>query len=193
MKAAGCKRDGGTLLLPDGKPFELEFLDSDPALEPHTLPFIRNLRQLGIKANLRVVDPAQYKHRLDNFDFDIITERFGFGLTPGASMRDSFGSDAAKIPSSRNLCGIMDPVVDALIEQAVVAADRETLTLVCKAIDRVLRAGHYWVPMWNKAGHTVAYWDLFSRPTRSAKYGLNAVSTWWYDDEKAKKTALRPR
>ena len=191
LKAAGCKRDGQTLLLPDGTPFDIEFLDADPSLEPHTLPFIRNLNLLGIQAKMRIVDGAQYKRRLDNFDFDIITERFGFGFTPGAAMRDALGSEAAKRPSSRNLCGISDPIVDALIEQAVVAPDRETLTLICHAIDRVLRAGYYWVPMWNKAGHTVAFWDLFSRPVQPAKYGLNVASTWWYDETKAKKTALR--
>ncbi len=193
LKAAGCKREGATLLLPDGKPLAMEFLDSTPALEPHTLPFIRNLRQLGIDASLRVVDPAQYKHRLDTFEFDVITERFGFGLTPGASMRDTFGSEAAKVPSSRNLCGISDPVVDALIEQAIVADDRETLTLLCRCLDRVLRASHYWVPMWNKAGHTVAYWNLFGQPSQRAKYGLNVLGTWWYDEAKAKATSLRPR
>ena len=193
LKAAGCKREGTALLLPDGTPFEIEFLDSDPALEPHTLPFIRNLKLLGIEANVRVVDPAQYKQRTDKFDFDIITERFGFGLTPGAAMRDYFGSEAATISSSRNLCGISDPVVDALIEQAVVADTRETLTTICRCIDRVLRANSYWVPMWNKAGHTVAYWNLFGRPKAPAKYGLNVLSTWWYDDAKAKATALRSR
>ena len=108
-------------------------------------------------------------------------------------MRDYFGSEAATVSSSRNLCGISDPVVDALIEQAVVADTRETLTTICRCIDRVLRASHYWVPMWNKAGHTVAYWDVFGRPKAPAKYGLNVVSTWWYDDTKAKATALRPR
>ena len=193
LKAAGCKRSGETLLLPDGSPFTIEFLDSTPALEPHTLPFIRNLKLLGIAADIRIVDPAQYKQRTDKFDFDVITERFGFGLTPGAAMRDAFGSAAATVPSSRNLCGIADPVVDALIEQAVVADTREKLTVACKCIDRVLRASHYWVPMWNKAGHTIAYWDLFSRPKTMPKYGLNAVSTWWYDEDKAKMTALRPR
>lgn len=190
LLAAGCKRQGQKLALPDGSPFTVEFLDSDPALQPHTLPFIRNLGLLGIDATIRVVDPAQYKQRTDKFDFDIITERFGFGTTPGAGMRDSFGSEAAKIPGSRNLCGIADPVLDTLIEKAVVAEDRETLTTVCRDIDRVLRAGHYWIPMWNKAGHTIAYWDLFGKPKQDAKYGLNVVSTWWYDEARAKKTAL---
>lgn len=193
LKAAGCKRQGETLLLPDGNPFEIEFLDEDPSLQPHTLPFIRNLRLLGIQATIRVVDPAQYKQRTDKFDFDIVTVRFGFGLTPGAGMRDYFSSEAAKIPGSRNLPGIADPVVDALIEQAIVADTRPKLTALCRDIDRVLRVGHYWVPMWNKAGHNVAYWNLFSRPAQPAKYGLNALSTWWYDEAKAKATGLRPR
>ena len=193
LKAAGCKRDGERLLLPDGSPFEFEFLESDPALDPHTLPFIRNLKLLGIQATIRVVDAAQYKRRTDKFDFDVVTQRFGFGFTPGASMRDTFGSSAATTPGSRNLVGISDPVVDQLIEKAVVADTREKLTTVCRDIDRVLRAGHYWVPMWNLPAHKIAYWDLFSRPARSAKYGLTAVSTWWYDEAKAQKTALRPR
>lgn len=191
LLSAGCKRQGQHLALPDGTPLTIEFLYSDPALEPHTLPFIRNLKLLGIDANIRVVDPAQYKQRTDRFDFDIVTERFGFGLTPGASMRDVFGSEAARISGSRNLCGIADPALDTLIEQAVVAPDRETLTVLCRCIDRVLRANHYWVPMWNKTAHTVAFWDLFGAPQTSAKYGLNVLATWWYDENKAKKTALR--
>lgn len=190
LESAGCKRQGSTLMLPDGKPLEIEFLDYDGSLEPHTGAFIRNLRLLGIDARYRIVDAAQYKRRTDAFDFDVITQRFGFGFTPGESLRQTFGSEAARTPGSRNLCGISDPAVDDLIAKALVAEDRETLTLICKDIDRILRAGHYWVPMWNKNSHLVAYWDLFSRPAQNPKYGLSAASTWWYDDEKAKKTAL---
>ena len=134
------------------------------------------------------------RRRTDHFDFDVIVERFGFGLTPsGSSLRETFGSRAATIPSSRNLCGIADPVLDVLIEKAAVAADRQSLTVACRAMDRVLRAGHYWVPMWNKAGHTVAYWNMFSRPRQPAKYGLTVASSWWYDEAKAKATDMRPR
>lgn len=193
LSDAGCKRDGEKLVLPDGKPFEIEFLDSNPALQPHTLPYLRNLKLLGIDASLRTVDPAQYRRRTDSFDYDVITENFSFGLTPGVGMRDVLGSEAAKIPGSRNRSGIADPIIDALVALAIVAPDRESLTVLCRCIDRVLRAGHYWVPMWNKSGHTVAFWDLFDWPKQPAKYGLNVVSTWWYDEAKAKKTALRPR
>lgn len=193
LLSAGCQRRGTNLLLPDGKPFDIEFLDFDGGLEPHTAPFIRNLGLLGINARYRVVDPAQYKRRTDEFDYDIVTERFGLGLTPGEGMRVNFGSEAAKLPGSRNLSGIADPVVDALIAQALVADTREKLTLICRAIDRILRAGHYWVPMWNKPDHLVAYWDLFGRPQRGAKYDIGVLSTWWFDAKKAARLNLPGR
>ena len=187
LSEAGCTRAGTLLNLPDGKPFDIEFLDFDNALEPHTAPFIKNLKLLGIEGRYRVVDAAQYKRRLDDFDYDIVTSRFGFGLTPGEFMRLTFGSEAASVPGSHNVSGIANKAVDDLIEKALVAETREQLTFICRAIDRILRAGHYWVPMWNKPNHLVAYWDLFRRPERSPRYETGVVSTWWYDEEKAKR------
>ena len=114
LLAGGCKRQDSSLLLPDGKPFEIEFLDFDNGLEPHTAAYIKNLNLLGIAARFRVVDPSQYKERTDNFDYDVVTSRFGLGLTPGEAMREYFGSEAANLPGSLNVSGIADPVVDAL-------------------------------------------------------------------------------
>lgn len=187
LMEAGCKRQGAALILPDGKPFEIEFLDFDGALEPHTAPFIKNLKLLGIEARYRVVDAAQYKRRTDDFDYDVVTSRFGLGLTPGEGMRATFGSEAADLPGSRNVSGIKNKAVDALIEQALIAETREQLTYICRAIDRILRAAYPWVPMWNKPNHLVAYWDVFSRPQRGAKYDIGVVNTWWYDENKAKR------
>jgi microcin C transport system substrate-binding protein len=193
LSDASFTRRGTTLLLPDGKPFEIEFLDFDNALQPHTAPFIKNLKLLGIEARYRMVDAAQYKRRLDDFDYDIVTSRFGLGLTPGEGMRSSFGSEAANLPGARNVSGIANKAVDILIEKALIAATREELTFICRAIDRILRSGHYWVPMWNKPNHLVAYWDLFGRPERGPRYDIGVVSTWWYDEEKAKRIHLSGR
>ncbi|SFK49850.1 extracellular solute-binding protein [Methylocapsa palsarum] len=187
FSAAGCKRKGSALELPGGKPFEIEFLDFDGALEPHTAPFIKNLKLLGIEARYRVVDAAQYKRRTDAFDYDIVTSRFGFGLTPGEGMRGTFGSESAGMPGARNVSGISNKAVDALIEKALVADTREELTSICRAIDRILRAEHSWVPMWNKPNHLVAFWDIFDRPKRGPRYEMGVVSTWWYDADKAKR------
>ena len=51
------------------------------------MPFIKNLGTLGIEATLRVVDPVQYRKRVDDFDFDLTIQRFAFSSTPGDSLR----------------------------------------------------------------------------------------------------------
>ena len=116
LLAAGCKRDGEALKLPSGKPLTIEFLDFSSALQPHTTPFIQNLGKLGIQANMRIVDAAQYKSRTDAFDFDVVTAASGGSTTPGAICRVVYTSQAAAQNGSRNLAGVADPVVDALVE-----------------------------------------------------------------------------
>ncbi len=187
LREAGCKREGSVLKLPNGKPFEIEFLDFQTALQPHTQPFQANLKRLGIEARSRIVDAAQYQRRMDDFDFDMATRALAGGLTPGDSLRVVYGSEAAKTPGSRNIAGIADPAVDALIEKIGRAATRAELVVACRALDRVLRAGHYWVPMYFKPSDWVAYWDQFSRPETKPRFSSGAPGTWWYDAEKAKR------
>ena len=74
LLSAGCKREGATLLLPNGKPMTIEFLDSSNVMQPHVTPFIQNLGKLGILANLRIVDAAQLKSRTEAFDYDVVVE-----------------------------------------------------------------------------------------------------------------------
>ena len=193
LLAAGLTRDGAVMKLPNGQPIEIEFLDFSSALERHTQPFIKNLRLIGIDARMRVVDAAQYRQRLENFDFDVITQRLVMSYTPGEELRALFGSEAAKIPGSRNLTGVSDPVVDALIAKALVAQSRDELVTICRALDRVLRAGHYWVPHWYKPTHWIAHWDAFGRPPRAPKFDTGILSTWWYDPQKAAKINLPER
>jgi microcin C transport system substrate-binding protein len=187
LREAGCRREGNVLRLPSGKPFEIEFLDFQTALQPHTQPFQANLKRLGIEARSRIVDAAQYQRRMDEFDFDMATRALVGALTPGDSLRIVYGSEAAKTPGSRNIAGIADPAVDALIEKIGRAASRAELVVACRALDRVLRAGHYWVPMYFKPSDWVAYWDQFSRPETKPRFSSGAPGTWWYDVEKAKR------
>ena len=190
LLAAGCKREGPTLRLPNGKPLTIEFLDSSSALQPHTMPFIQNLGKLGIQASLRIVDPAQLKSRTEAFDYDVVTSALGSSTTPGADLRVVYTSQAAAQNGSRNLAGVADPVVDALVERIAAAQSRDELNVACRALDRVLRAGHYWVPMFYRDTAWVAYWDAFSRPERQPKYGTGAPGTWWWDEAKAKAIGL---
>ncbi|HEX8374280.1 MAG TPA: extracellular solute-binding protein [Geminicoccaceae bacterium] len=187
LREAGCTREDGAVRLPGGKPLEIEFLDFDPSLEPHTLPFIRNLGLVGIKARIRQVDGAQYQARLKDFDFDITVRRYSNGMTPGPELRETYGSGAAATPGSNNIAGIASPAVDALLDKVGNAASRPELTTACRALDRVLRAGRYWVPMWYGATHRLAVWDVYGRPAQGPKYGLGVPGTWWFDAAKARR------
>ena len=184
---AGCTLQNGKRVLPNGQPITIEFLLDEPGLQPHHFPYIKNLGTLGIDATLRVVDPVQYRKRVDDFDYDIVVDRFSFSSTPGDSLRTYFTSQAAAIKGSQNHAGIADPVVDALVDIIIAAKAREELTTACKALDRVIRAGRYWIPHWYKASHWIAYWDVFARPAAKPRYSRGIPETWWYDRDKALK------
>jgi microcin C transport system substrate-binding protein len=175
------------LRLPDGKPFEIEFLDFQSSLQPHTQPFQANLKRLGIEARSRIVDAAQYRRRMDDYEFDMASQALGGAFSPGDFLRVIYGSKAGALPGSRNIAGIADPAVDALIELVARADTREKLNVACRALDRVLRAGRYWVPMWHRSDEWLAYWDQYSRPETKPKYATGAPGTWWFDPDKARR------
>ena len=133
------------------------------------------------------MDAAQYERRVKSFDFDMTTKRYVMRLTPGVELKSYWSSEAAKADGSFNLAAISDPVIDALIGKVMAAKSRADLNAATRAIDRVLRAGHYWVPHWYKASHTIAFWDRFSWPAVKPKYERGVIETWWYDAAKAAK------
>jgi microcin C transport system substrate-binding protein len=184
LQEAGLVVKDGKRVTPQGEQISVEFLIDEPSFQPHHMPFIKNLGTLGIEANLRIVDPVQYRKRVDEFDFDLTVQRFGFSNTPGDSLRSFFSSQAAAMRGSQNLAGMADPVIDALIEKIIAADNRASLTHACRALDRVIRSGRYWVPHWYKASHWLAYWDVFSRPATKPRYARGAPDTWWYDRER---------
>jgi microcin C transport system substrate-binding protein len=187
LQQAGYPIKDGKRVDAKGEPVTLEFLIDEPTFQPHHMPFIKNLGTLGIDATLRVVDPVQFRKRVDEFDFDITVNRFNFSTTPGDSLRSYFSSQSAKMNGSFNLAGIADPVVDALIEKVIAAETRGELTIACRALDRVIRAGRYWVPHWYLAAHRIAYWDVFGFPPKKPGFVRGIPETWWYDQEKAAK------
>lgn len=168
-----------------GEALDLEILMFEPAFERIAGPYVEKLKKIGVNASIRRVDPAQYERRTKSFDFDMTTQRYALRLTPGIELRAYWGSEASKTDGSFNLAGIADPVIDALVDKVVAAKSREELITATRAIDRVLRASHYWVPHWYKAAHNIAYWTKFSRPAVQAKYDPGILDTWWYDPAKA--------
>jgi microcin C transport system substrate-binding protein len=189
LQEAGLPIKDTKRLLPNGEVFTIEFLIDEPTFQPHHATFIKNLGQLGIEASLRLIDAVQYRARVEAFDFDVTPERLTMSATPGDSLRPFFSSQAAATKGSYNLAGVANPAIDALIEKAIGAETRADLTNACRALDRVFRAGRYWVPQWYRTTHPIAYWDLFAHPEKPPKYaqGVGAPENWWYDAAKAAK------
>lgn len=184
LRASGYSIVDGKRVNARGERITIEFLLEEPSFQPHHMPYIKNLGTIGIEATLRLVDPVQYRARVDDFDFDATVQRFSFSTTPGESMRTYLTSQSAAAKGTQNLSGVADPVVDALVEKIIEAKSRPELTIACRALDRVLRAGRYWVPHWYKGTHWIAYWDVFARPPQKPRYGRAIPETWWSDAAK---------
>ena len=184
LREAGWQVRNGKLTHGDsGQAMAFEIMLVSPAFERVVLPFKKNLEKLGIEVQVRVVDSAQYQNRLNEFDFDITVNVFSPILSPGNEQREFWSSGSADIPGSRNVPGIKNPVIDALIEKIIGAPDYQSLVSVTRAMDRVLLWNHYVISNWHSPEFNVAYWNRFSRPEVSPKYSLG-IFTWWIDPEK---------
>jgi microcin C transport system substrate-binding protein len=185
LKEAGWTPKNGKLVNDKtGAPFEFEFLSDEPRLERAILPFIKNLERVNITAHLRNVDNAQYENRRRDYDFDMLSVNRGASLAPGVELRQLFGSKAREERGSANLSGIADPVVDELIEKAIVAQSRAELVPIIHALDRVLLNGYYGIPNWYFGKYRVAYWNKFKKPPEQPKYASIPAAvfpTWWID------------
>lgn len=187
LQAAGWQVKDGRRVNAAGETLDFEFLLFDPGFERVIQPYIKNLAAIGVTATIRRVDPAQYERRVKSFDFDIVTQRYVMRLTPGVELTNYLSSEAAKTEGSFNLGGLSSPVVDDLIGKVLAARTRDELVTATRALDRVLRAEHVWVPHWYKAAHNIAHWNKFARPAVKPKYGDGVIDTWWLDAEKAAK------
>ena len=168
----------------DGQKLEFEYLLVSEGFDRIVQPIVKNLEKLGIHATVRTVDDTQYEKRMDDFDFDMTTRRVSMSSTPGVELRGYFHSASADQPGSRNIGGIKNPVIDALIDKIERAETREELSTLVSALDRVMRSLHLWVPQWNKAAHHIAYWDVFDRPKIKPRYDRGVIHYWWQDAEK---------
>lgn len=184
LREAGWRIKEGVLVNAEGDALQIEILSFEPGFNRVFLPYVDNLKRLGICAEIRVVDSAQYQHRLEEFDFDITTRRLTMPLTPGVEQRNYWSSVAADINGGLNIGGIKDLAIDTLIEAIVEARDRSSLIAATRAMDRVIMQNHYLIPQWNKGSHTLAWWDKFGRPAVKPLYARGIVDLWWYEPDR---------
>ena len=183
------QKEGGRTVLKTaaGEILTAEFLLDQPSFERIVIPYTQDLKRLGIAATVRTIDSAQMTRREQAFDFDIVWTGWAQSLSPGNEQREYWGSEAADRKGSRNLAGIKNKAVDALIERLIYATSRADLVAATKALDRVLLWNNYVVPMWHNPVEPVAYWNRFGRPQKLPDYAIGFPTIWWYDEAKAEK------
>ena len=180
MGQAGWTIRDRRLVNAQGQRMEFEILLNGASFERVALPYVQWLQRLGIEARVRTVDPAQYQVRTDAFDYDMTVDVMGQSLSPGNEQRDYFTCDKARENGSQNIAGFCHPVLDALVEQVIMAPDRDELIVRTRALDRVLLHGNYVIPQWHNRAFWIAFWDRFGRPERNPKYALG-FDSWWID------------
>ena len=148
LEQAGWHWRDGALRNAQGQALVIDYLDTQGAMSRIITVYAQALQRLGITLNYRLVDFALYQQRMDTFDFDMTTIRYGGSTSPGNELFDRFGSRAAGVQGSDNVWGLRDPAVDALIEHVVRADTMRALQAACRALDRVLVCGWYSVPQW---------------------------------------------
>lgn len=174
---AGWKPSGHKLVNSKGEPLRFEILLVNPNLERILQPYTENLASIGIQVNLRTVDRAQYKQRLDHFDYDMILMTLPQSLSPGLEQVQYFHSSQAAVKGSKNYAGVTHPVVDALLEKLLEAQTRDEQVAASRAIDRVLLWQHYSIPNWYINHHRLAYRNRFAFVT-TPPYTLG-LRAWW--------------
>jgi microcin C transport system substrate-binding protein len=172
-----------------GELLTAEILIFEPAFERIVLPFVADLKKLGVSASARLIDPSQYEQRERSHDYDIIIDTFQQSNSPGNEQRDFWGSMTADRDGTRNTVGIKSPAVDKLIDRIVFAKDREELVAATHALDRVLLWNHYVVPQWHYPFERVASWDKFGRPEKLPSQDPSYLPAWWIDEAKVRALA----
>ena len=191
LKEAGYSVVDGKLQNAAGEQLSVEFLIDLEAFERVILPYIENLKRLGIAATVRLIDSTEMKRREDTFDFDIVIGLFAESESPGNEQRDFWGSAAADQQGSRNILGIKNPAVDALVDKIIFAPNRDALVTACRALDRVLLWNAYVVPNWYMGKERIAYWNKFGAHNPLPKISLGFPGVWWFDAALAAKNGVK--
>lgn len=162
-----------------GQKLQFEIIDSNPMFERWVLPFVANLKKIGVAATFRVLDPAQYQNRMNDFDFDMTIGSIPQSNSPGNEQRDFWASSNADTKGSRNYIGIKDKSIDDLIEKIIRAQSREELVAASHALDRILLSGYYVIPQWHSDHFNLAYWKKLERPKTLSPLTPGVTDTWW--------------
>lgn len=179
FKEAGWVIHQGQLIHHKTKePFGLEILTRHQGEARILEYYAKTLKEIGIKVHIRLLPAPTYLRRLHIFDYDIILEYLPPMVTPGAELKNFWGSESANTPGNYNFAGVKDIQADLLIDQILKEKDPKVIRALSSLLDRLLFKGAYFIPMWYRDQAFVAFWDKFSYPKSAHKLGFT-IHSWW--------------
>lgn len=182
LKDSGYSIADGILQDQNGAPVSFEILVQRRDHERLALAYQRMLKQIGIAANVRLVDAAQYQRRLQNFDFDMIIYDYYASLSPGNEQSYYWSQSAATTEGSRNYAGVATAEIDRAINALTNANVYEAYVDAARALDRSLMTNNYFIPLYHRPGQWVARWSHIRRPQVTPIYGAQ-LDSWWATPE----------
>lgn len=186
LEQAGWTVQDGILKNAAGEPFSFEILLVNGANDMNSAAdiYVEGLKRLGIDAHVQTVDDAQYKERTNTYAFDMTHYIRSLSLSPGNEQMLYWGGNGVTEPGTRNWMGVNSPAAEAMIQAMLSAPDQESFVAATQALDRILTAGRYVVPMWYSAVSRLAHRKELKYPERLPLYGdwLGfQPETWWYE------------
>jgi peptide/nickel transport system substrate-binding protein len=178
LAQAGWKVTDQGLVNDKGEQFAFTITVTNKDQEKIALHYQRTLQNIGIKAEVRLVDAAQFTALQTSYDYDMIPVTWFNSLSPGNEQKLYFGSDGKTTQGTRNYPGIADPAVDRMIDAMLQAKSQEDFEAAVRAEDRLLVAGFYMVPFYDAGGQFVARWNTIGRPEQQPLPGFEATTLW---------------
>lgn len=187
FEEAGWTVQDGVMKDAVGKPFTFEIVLAAGATETQTIVdiYTEALKTIGITPRVTVVDGAQYTERTNAYAFDMAWYTRSFSLSPGNEQSLYWDSKGVTRPGTRNWMGMASPAAEALIAKLIAAKDYDELIAATQALDRVLTAGRYVIPVWFPKVSRIAHSARLHYPERIPLYGDwpgFQPETWWYED-----------
>ena len=188
LAEAGWTVQGGKLVDADGQPFTFEVLlrQGDRTGQSVFDLYRPAMERLGIQMTISTVDNAQYAARELDYDFDMAAYRRSASLSPGNEQKLYWGANGVTTPGTRNLMGMNSPAAEAMIDKMLTARSREDFIFATRALDRILSAGRYVIPIWSYGPDRIAHAKELKYPDTIPIYGAQLVwspEVWWYEEE----------
>ena len=178
LATAGWQVKDQGLVNAAGEQFAFTITIQSPDQQKIALHYQRTLQQIGIKAEIKMVDAAQFTSVQKSYDYDMIPVTWYNSLSPGNEQTLYFGSGGRSDEGTRNYPGIADPAVDHAIDVMLHAKSYEEFAAAVRAEDRLLVAGFYIIPFFDAGGQWVARWSTIGRPDKQPLPGFEGTTLW---------------